>query len=160
MPMIEGWEVSPDRKKVLEKMLSTDPIGEPLLVSKCQLQADRGTIIASDNGFSWRIKMTGNTALIKAGKSKWVRWYDVNQIINEKPNKGMIKIEMFKRKKGALVTKNGKPKVFRWRFILNRKKNEPKDHFKQRRQDFYRVMNEIFQRNKPDEIPAVSDSRM
>ena len=88
MPLIEGWELSSDRVKVLEKIQDSDPIGDPLIVSKCQLQPDHGTFVASNDGFAWRIKVTANTPLIKSGKSKWVRWYDVHQIINEKPQKG------------------------------------------------------------------------
>jgi len=157
---MEGWELSPDRKKVFEKMMATDPIGDPILISKCQLGRQYGTLIVSNNGFAWRLKGGYRTSVYQIGTTKWVRWHDVSRIIPEKPEKGVIKIECFKRKKGNLVVKKGKPKIFRWRAIVNQNKGEKKHHFIERRKDFYRLMNEIFERNKVLQIPEVSDSRM
>jgi len=34
MPIISGWEVSPDRIKKYEKMMSTDDVGDPIITSK------------------------------------------------------------------------------------------------------------------------------
>ena len=61
MPIIEGWEVSPDRLDKFEKMLRTDPIGDPILTTKCMLGGDNGFLIVSDNGLAWRIQVSYGT---------------------------------------------------------------------------------------------------
>lgn len=160
MAVLEGWELSPDRKEKFDKMMADDDIGEPILISKCKLGKEHGLLIVSDNGFAWRIKVGFNTPLYKSGTSKWVRWHDVSRIIPDKPSKGRIKIECFKRKNGALKMKKGKPKTFRWRATVERNKGEDKAYFKERRKDFYRLMNEIYERNKVEQPPAASDSRI
>jgi hypothetical protein len=157
----EGWELSSDRQEKFDKMLSTDPIGDPIITSKCMLGSDNGFLVASNNGFAWRIQIGfGTTApAFKAGKSKWVRWHDVANFIPKKP--GMILAELKIRKNGALVTdKKGAPKTKRWRLILRKNKDEEKDHFKQRAASFYDVMMEIFNQYKTDENPPTSDSRI
>ena len=80
MPIMSGWEVSPDRVEKFEKMLSTDPVGDPIITSKCKLDRENGFIVASDNGFAWRIQTGFSTSMYSMGKSKWVRWHDVDRI--------------------------------------------------------------------------------
>ncbi|MFW9823439.1 MAG: hypothetical protein ACFFE4_10915 [Candidatus Thorarchaeota archaeon] len=159
MPIKEGWELSPDRHEKFEKMMSTDPIGDPIITSKCMLDRDNGLLVVSDNGFAWRVQAGMSTSMYSMGKSKWVRWHDVANFIPKKP--GFILAEVKVRKKGALETdKKGNIKTKRWRLIVRSNKNEPKDHFKQRAASFYDVMMEIFNQYKTDENPPESDSRI
>ncbi len=158
MPFIQGWEVSPGREKMFEKILETDPVGDPIITSKCKLDKENGFLVASDNGFSWRIKMGYSTALMSAGKSKWVRWYDVYNIIPK--GNGQIMVQFKKRKNGLLIIdKKGNYKLGQWKLTLNRNSDEPKDNFKQRQQNFAMIMTEIFNRNKGTDVET-SDSRM
>jgi len=161
MSVLKGWELSPDRKELYDKIIEQDPIEDPILISKCRLGKNHGLLVVSDNGFAWALKFSFRSSWWDMGKTKWVRWHDVSRIIPAKPKKGYIKVECYKRKNGELVTKrSGTPKVFRWKVIVERNKGEDKSHFKQRRSDFYRLMEEIYNRNKPSEIPVTSDSRM
>ena len=80
MPILNGWEVSSDRVEKYEKMISQDPVGDPVIASKCKLGTDNGLLIASTNGFSWRISAGMRTSMYSMGKSKWVRWHDVDRI--------------------------------------------------------------------------------
>ncbi|MHA2394425.1 MAG: hypothetical protein ACXAEX_21005 [Promethearchaeota archaeon] len=171
MPIIEGWEVSPDRHEKFEKMLSTDPIGDPLLTTKCMLGSDHGFLVVSDNGLAWRIQITyGTTApVFKTGKSKWIRWHDVANIIpisgqkmGTKTNKpGWVFLEVKRRKKGTLVTdKRGNPKTKKWRLIIRPNKNEEKSHFNQRLATFYDLLMELFNKFRIDENLPISDSRI
>ncbi len=52
MPIMSGWEVSPDRVDKFEKMLNTDPVGDPIITSKCRLGKDNGLLVASNNEFA------------------------------------------------------------------------------------------------------------
>ncbi len=166
MPIKEGWEVSPDRIKMYEKIMSTDPVGDPIITSKCTLGSDNGFLVVSDNGFAWRLKMgykqvRGGALRIglSAGKSKWVRWHDVANII---PKKNRVIIAQIKiRKKGALkVDGKGNPKIKKWKLVLDKNKGETKDQWKKRLDDFNGIMLEIFNRNKVETNPATSDTRM
>ncbi len=160
MPVMEGWELSSDRKDVFDKMVSSDPIGDVLITSKCKLGSEHGTLLVSDNGFAWRLKVGFNTPMYKTGTSKWVRWHDVSQIIPLNEAKGVLKIECFKRKKGSLIMKKGNPAVFAWKATLEQNKGEDKVHFTERRKDFYRIMSDIFEKNKTTPPPEISDSRV
>jgi hypothetical protein len=131
-----------------------------LLTSKCKLGSQHGTLLVSDNGFAWDLKAGFNTPMYKMGTSKWVRWHDVSQILPLNETKGVLKIECFKRKNGALIMKKGNPLIFAWKATLEPNKGEDNVHFAARRKDFYRIMSEIFERNKSDQIPNVSDSRI
>lgn len=158
--VLKGWELSPDRKSMYDKIVSEDDLGETLLTSKCKLGREHGLIVVSNNGFAWRLKIGFNTPMYKAGTSKFVRWHDVADIKAKSEDKGVLLIECYKRKKGTLVNKGGKPKTFRWKATLERNKDEDKGHFVARRKDFYRLMKEIYERNKVEQPPEVSDSRM
>lgn len=164
MPIKEGWEVSRDRIKEFEKMVGQDDVGDPIITSKCRLGGDYGFLIASNNGFAWRIHGTGGMKwsairmAASAGKSKWVRWYDVADITPKKP--GLVLMHVKLRKKGALVMKKGKPKIIRWKIVMDRNKDEPKQLFLQRREAFYDVLMEIFNRNRVETDPEMSDSRI
>jgi hypothetical protein len=145
--------------RIYQELLAEDPVGDPILTTLIQFQKKVSGIIAvSDNGISWRLV----DRVIAGGsyKNKWIRWHDVARIIPENIKKGKLKLEMYKRKNGALImNKKGEPKRFRWRFWIGRAKGEPKKLFKAKRKDYYRLMNEIFEKNKTDEIPLISDSR-
>jgi len=161
MPFLDGWELSPDREGMLDKIMESDPVGEPILTSKCGLDRENGLIVVGENGFSWRIKAGFGTSMYSMGKSKWVRWGDVDEIIPAKPEKGVIKIQMYKRDKdGNLVMKGNKPKVTKWKLSVDRNKEEDKNHYINRRKDFFRLMNELYEKYKSPEPPAVSDSRI
>lgn len=158
--VLKGWELSPDRQGMYDKIMSEDDMGEAVITSKCKLGKEHGLLVVSDNGFAWRLKIGFNTPMYKAGTSKFVRWHDVANITAKNAEKGVLLIECYKRKKGSLVMKKGTPKVFRWKATLERNKDEDKNHFIERRKDFYRLMTEIFERNKVEQPPSASDSRM
>ena len=159
MPIIPGWELSSDRGDMFNKMMGMDPIGDPLLTSKCKLDADNGLLIVSETGFSWRLKMGMNTPLMSAGKSKWVRWHDIADIMPKKD--GVLILFVKVRKDSALIVdKKGNPKIKKWRLILNANKNEDKHHFIERRAQFNTLMIEIFNHNKGTVDPPTSDSRI
>ncbi len=156
---MKGWEVSPDRVSIFEKILSSDPIDDPIITSKCKLDNENGFLIVSDNGFSWRIKMGMRSGIASSGKSKWVRWHDVADIVPKKPGQILVLLKI--RKKGSLlIDKKGNPKIKKWKLTLNKNKNEPTDHFRQRQPYFNQIMSEIHNNNKVDIDPPTSDSRM
>ena len=101
MPIREGWEVSPDRGPMYEKIMSKDPVGDPIITTKTKLDRENGFLVVSDNGFAWRIKMGMSTSMYSAGKSKWIRWHDVAGMQPKKP--GVLIVELKIRKKGALI---------------------------------------------------------
>ncbi|MHA2430108.1 MAG: hypothetical protein ACXACC_03630 [Promethearchaeota archaeon] len=160
MPIMEGWEVSPDRVEKYEKMMGQDDVGDPIITSKCRLSKENGFMVMSDNGFAWRIQITAmRGSMYSAGKSKWVRWHDVNNIQLQKP--GVIIVWVNKRKHGDLIIDGkGNPKLKKWKLILQQNKNEPKDHFRRRQSMFFDIMAEIYNRNRVEEIPSTSDSRI
>ncbi|MFX1460611.1 MAG: hypothetical protein ACFFBT_14190 [Promethearchaeota archaeon] len=160
MPIMEGWEVSPDRVEKYEKMMGQDDVGDPIITSKCRLGKENGFLVMSDNGFAWRIQITAmRGSMYSAGKSKWVRWHDVNSIQQKKP--GVLYVWVNKRKNGALVIDGkGNPKLKKWALILQQNKNEPKDHFRQRQAIFFNIVAEIYNRNRVETIPPTSDSRI
>ncbi|MGB5909821.1 MAG: hypothetical protein WBH31_01370 [Promethearchaeia archaeon] len=160
MPIMEGWEVSPDRVEKYEKMMGQDDVGDPIITSKCRLSKENGFLIVTDNGFAWRIQVTYmRGSMYSMGKSKWVRWHDVNNIQLQKP--GVIILWVNKRKNGELIIDGkGNPKLKKWKLILQQNKNEPKPHFRQRQADFFNIFAEIYNRNRVEEIPSRSDSRI
>lgn len=158
---MSGWEVSSDRVDKYEKMLSSDPIGDPIITSKCRLARENGLLIASNNGFAWRIQMTAmRGSIYSAGKSKWVRWHDVDRIDLKK--EGVLITYIKVRGKGGTLKIDGKgnPKLKKWPLILIQNKNEDKGHFLQRRSAFFSIMSDIFTQNKGDTDPPTSDSRI
>lgn len=160
MPIMNGWEVSPDRVEKFEKILSSDPLGDPIITSKCKLGKDNGLIVAGNNGFAWRIQAGMRTSMYSMGKSKWVRWHDVGRIDLKK--EGVIFVYIKIREKNGTLKFDGKgnPKLKKWLFVVNQNKDEEKGHFLQRRSNFYQIMSDIFNQNKGDTDPPTSDSRI
>ena len=160
MPILDGWEVSSDRVEKFEKIISSDPIGDPLIASKCRLGKDNGLIVASNNGFAWRIQTGFSTSMYSMGKSKWVRWHDVDRIDLKK--EGFLLAYIKVRDKNGTLKLDGKgnAKLKKWALILNRNKDEDKGYFMQRRSAFFGVMSDIFNQNKGDTDPPTSDSRI
>ncbi|MFX1260432.1 MAG: hypothetical protein ACFFAN_21495 [Promethearchaeota archaeon] len=160
MPIMEGWEVSPDRVEKFEKMMGQDDVGDPIITSKCRLSKENGFLVVTDNGFAWRIQVTYmRGSYMSMGKSKWVRWHDVSNIQLKKP--GVIILWVNKRKNGALIPgKKGMPKQKKWLLILQQNKGEPKPHFRQRQADFFNIFSQIYGRNRVETSPSMSDSRI
>ena len=157
--ILEGWEISSDRMEYYEKIISTDPVGNPIITSKCKLDRENGLLIVSDNGFAWRIRMGFTTGFGSIGKSKWVRWHDVSNITPRK--EGVILVELKIRKYGSLLLDGaGNPRKKRWKFTIQQNKDEPRPNFIQRQQNFNNIMSEIYNRNKGETDPPTSDSRM
>jgi len=142
--------------------MRTDPIGDPIMTSKCKRRDDNGFLIASNNGFAWRIQLGmshGAYAGLYAGKSRWVRWHDVHSIIRKRD--GVLLIKIKKRKKGKLIVyRKGNPKLLKWQMVLKKNKREEKAHFLQRKAAFYDIMVDLFNRNKGEIDPPTSDSRI
>ena len=160
MPIMSGWEVSPDRVEKFEKMLSTDPIGDPIITSKCKLDRENGFIVASDNGFSWRIQSGFGTSMYSMGKSKWVRWHDVDRIDLKKEGIILTYIKVREKNGNLKIDGQGNPKLKKWTFKCHPNKNEDKGHYAQRRAVFYNIMSDLFNRNKGDTDPPTSDTRL
>jgi len=164
MPIMSGWEVSPDRIEKYEKMLATDDVGDPILTSKCRLKAgmkiENGLLIVSDKGWSWRIKAGYNTAMVSMGKSKWVRWHDVGRLEDKKGKIVFVYVKARAKNGPVKLDGKGNPKLKKWFFALDKNKNEEKDHYLQRRSAFFSIMSDIFNQNKGDVDPPTSDSRI
>lgn len=160
MPLMDGWEVSPDRIEKYEKMISQDPVGDPILASKCRLGKDNGLLVGATNGFSWRIQAGMSTSMYSMGKSKWVRWHDVDRIDLRKEGILFVYVKV-RQKDGSLkIDGKGNPKLKKWMLVLNRNKDEDKGHFAQRRAAFHSVLSDIFNQNKGESDPPTSDSRI
>jgi len=142
-------------------MMDTDNVGDPIITSKCRINQENGFLVASNNGFAWRIQITyGRGSIYSSGKSKWVRWHDVDRLDLRKPGviNAFVKI---RNKDGTLkIDKKGNPKLVKFGLILQQNKNEEKTHFRQRQADFFGILEDIFNRNKGDSDPPTSDSRM
>ena len=164
---MQGWEVSPDRLDMFQKMESSDPLGETILTTKCKLDKENGFLVVSENGFAWRIKMGFGQyaakgairAAASSGKSKWVRWCDVADFVPKKA--GVVLVFVKIRKNGELkVDKKGNAKTKKWKFIVNKNKGEEKDHFKQRRDAFGDILKKLLEQYRPETDPNISDSRI
>ncbi len=160
MPIMSGWEVSPDRIEKFEKMLSSDPVGDPIITSKCKLNKDIGFIVASTNGFSWKIQGGMRTSMYSMGKSKWVRWHDVDKIDLKKEGVLLVYIKVREKNGPLKIDGKGNPKLKKWQLVLNQNKNEEKSHFRQRQAAFFGIMSDIFNPRKVDTDPPTSDSRI
>jgi len=160
MPIISGWEISPDRVEKYNKMLSTDPLGDTIITSKCKLGKDNGLLVASDNGFAWRIQAGMGTSYMSMGKSKWVRWHDVDRIDLKKEGIILTYLKVRDKNGNLKIDGQGNPKLKKWTLKCHPNKKEDKGHYAQRRADFYNIMSDIFNRNKVDTDPPTSDSRI
>ncbi|MFX1481463.1 MAG: hypothetical protein ACFFCI_25570 [Promethearchaeota archaeon] len=158
---MEGWEVSPDRVEKFEKMMGQDDVGDPIITSKCRLSKEDGFLVVSDNGFAWRITVTYmRGSMMSMGKSKWVRWHDVNNIVEKKPGVLILWVVVRQKDGSPKIDKKGNPKLKKWLLILQKNKGEEKPHFRQRQADFYNVFFPIYDRNKVETPPQTSDSRI
>jgi hypothetical protein len=166
MPIIEGWEVSPNRIEKYEKIVSSDQVGEPILTSKCALNNDNGFLIVSENGIAWRIKVSagqvfqmGAMSAALSGKSKWIRWCDVFYI--EPKKKGQILVAIKKRQNGILnLDKKGNYRLNKWTLTIKPNSEETGENFSDRQRSFKSIMFEIFDQYKVEDDPPTSDSRM
>jgi len=162
MPIMSGWEVSPDRIEKYNKIMSTDDVGDPIITSKCKLSwAGRGMangyIVVSNNGIAWRIY---GGSYVTAGKSVWVRWFDVSRIDRKKDGFLIVKIKRREPNGSLWMDRKGNLKLKQWSLKLKRNKYEDNGHFLQRRSDFYNILSDIFNQNKGDSDPPTSDSRI
>ncbi len=162
MPIMSGWEVSPDRIEKYNKIMSTDDVGDPIITSKCKLSWSgrgmaNGYIVVSNNGIAWRIQ---GGSYVTAGKSVWVRWFDVSRI--DRKSDGFLRVYVkIRKKKGSLMMDNKEhPRLRKWSFQLKRNKNEEYSNFLQRKSAFFGIMSDIFNQNKGDSDPPTSDSRI
>jgi len=164
MPLMSGWEVSPDRIEKYEKMLATDDVGDPILTSKCKLKAgmsiDNGFIIVSDKGWAWRIQAGMNTPMISMGKSKWIRWHDVAKLEAKKEKAVFVYVKARAKNGPVKLDGKGNPKLKKWFLVLDKNKDEDKGHFLERRKAFFGLLNDIWTANKGDVDPPTSDSRI
>jgi len=162
LPLKEGWEVPPDRREKVEKILRNDEVGDPILTSKCVLvqQQANGVLVVSNKGIAWREKKSALRVLDLSfsTSSKWVRWHDVAFIIPKKA--GSIIVEAKKRKNGVLVIgKRGIPKTIDLKFIIKRNQKETKSQFEQRKTEFNTIMLELFKKYRSNTNLRTSDSR-
>jgi hypothetical protein len=160
MPIMSGWEVSPDRVEKFEKILNKDPIGDPIITSKCKLDRENGFIVASNNGFSWRIQAGMGTSYMSMGKSKWVRWHDVDRIDLKKEGIILTYIKVREKNGNLKIDGKGNQKLKKWTLKCHPNKKEDKGHYAQRRAEFFNIMSDLFNRNKGDTDPPTSDTRI
>ena len=172
MPIIQGWEVSQDRIEIFTKMITTDPLGEPIITSKCVLDSENGLLVVGENGFSWKLKigfkqMAGRPSYrfgpgmgrYQIEKHKWVRWCDVSNVIPKRD--GQVIVELKIRKGGALIyDKKGRFKVKKWKLTIRQNKGEDKTKFKARLSSFNSIMIDIFNKHRVQIDPPSSDSRL
>ncbi|MFX0033678.1 MAG: hypothetical protein ACFE8E_10310 [Candidatus Hodarchaeota archaeon] len=161
MPIMEGWEVSEDRVEKYDKMMGQDDVGDPIITSKCRLSKENGFLVVTDNGFAWRIHVTYmRGSYMSMGKSKWVRWHDVQNIQEKKPGVIILWVVVRTKEGQYKPDKKGNPKLKKWLLILQQNKHEEKVHFRQRQADFFNIFSEIYNRNRVETVPATSDSRI
>ena len=162
MPLKEGWEVSPDRQYIFEKILSTDDVGDPIITSKTKDGLTWGFLLVSNKGFAFRQKkiILEFLSYTPRTSNKWVRWHDVADIVPKNP--GSILVEVKKRKEGLLLIDKrfDVPKTKNWKLTITLNKNENKIHFKQRKAEFNSIMMELFNQYKSDSDPLTSESRI
>ena len=157
MPIREGWELSPDRKEQYDLLIEKYPVGEPILISKCRFEPENGLMVVSDNGFAWRMKAGFKGSFGVHGKYKWIRWHDFAEIKLKK--KGQLLLFVKKRKNGELIlNRKGQPKTTKYIITLKPNQGEEKSKWKQRREGFYDIITEIYNRNKGDSDPPTSDT--
>ena len=98
-------------------------------------------------------------AAMSRGKSKWVRWHDVANIIPKKNSQVLVELKI--RKKGSLIlNKKGNYKVKRWKLTIRQSKGEQKAQWIQRLESYNKIISDIYLRNKVETDPPTSDSRM
>jgi len=161
LPIIEGWEIPPDRIKTYEKMMEIDDIGDPIITSKCQSGGENGVLIASTNGYAWRIKLsTGRIALgalyggalgagaAIAGNYTWVRWHEIADIIPLKKAGVKVKLKRYNKNGELLLDKKGNIKTRNNRLWIMKNNGESRAHIKQRVQDFPNIMIDLWNRYK------------
>jgi len=165
MTIKTGWEVSSDREKQFEDLMANNPIGNPIITSKCIFDGKKGFLVLGDNGFAWKVKIGVGSTLLDVGKKKWVRWYDVADILSKK--KGEVEVLAYERMKtgdikldtGAFSSTKGELKTKKLKLKLMKNKKEPKDQWKEREESFHSVLMEIFSKYKVESPPAESDSK-
>ncbi len=159
MPIMEGWEVSPDVIDFYQEILTEYAIGDTIITSKCKLNNDSGLLVVSDNGFAWKIKPGGTTSFYNYGKKKWIRWHDVQNITPKK--NGQVLVEIKIRKTGKLIVdKKGIPKITKWKLTIIPNKKEDKNQWKKREESFNDLLLKIYNQYKSVTDPPVSDSVM
>ena len=175
-PIMEGWEVPTNKVKMYDGLMNNVPIGDPIITSPCQRAKSgaarspvNGFLVISENGFAQRNLAVSPGILITVAldgvreatgiKDKWVRWHDVANIIPKKP--GQVQVVLKARKKGAIVlNKKGNYKTKKWKLTINKHKDEKKDHFRERKASFFKIVSEIYNRNRVEIDPPTSDSKM
>jgi hypothetical protein len=127
---MKGWEISPDKIKIYEKMMEDDFIGDPIITSKCSLAGPaemekKGVLIASTNGFAWKSKtrvasvvgaaviggawLAGNVSA--RAVNKWMGWHDVYDIKKKKDHSVIILSKIAKKpRKNDEIVSNKKEK--------------------------------------------------
>ena len=158
MPILPGWEMSPDRKAWFEKIKSIYNVGDPILTSKCKRSQDNGVLLVTDRGFAWRLKIGFRNVLLDPGRTKWwIRWHDLYEILPKKPGKIIIRVK--KREKGKLLLdENGNYRLARLVLQLVRNKNEEKDHWLQRQNSFNDIFMQLHEKYRGDIDPPTSDT--
>ena len=156
---MEGWEISPDRVGKVEKINSMYDVGDLIITSKCKRGNGNGFLVVSDKGFAWRIHAGFSTGVTAMGNNMWIRWHDLFDVMEKKP--GIILIRVKKRNmksKELILDKNGNYNFKKWKLVLIQNKNEPKEHYRSRKQSFYDIFMQIWEAHKTSEDPSHSDT--
>ena len=159
MPIKSGWEISQDRVDKFDKIRSMYNIGDPIITSKCKRSGGDGFLVVTDRGFAWRIHAGFSTGVTAMGNNMWINWDDLYEIIPKKP--GLILVQVKKRNmktKELVLKKNGDYNFKKWKLLIYRNKNEPKDHLKARKQDFNSLFTQIWEAHRSSEDPYTTDS--
>ncbi len=159
MPILEGWEVSPDRTDKVDKMHSMYNIGDMIITSKCKRGNGQGFLVVSDRGIAWRIHASFNTGVAAMGNNMWVIWNDLFEVLPKKPGIILVKVKKRNMKtKELILDKKGNYRLKQWKLSIVRNKNEPKEHFFSRRDSFNSIFNQIWEAHRTSEDPSYSDS--
>lgn len=99
------------------------------------------------------------TSLVSKFGKKWIRWYDVADIVHLK--EGTIQVHI-KKRKGGILSKDtsGNQKIIKRKLKVKKHKKELKSLFLERQENFYNIIIDIFNRNKVETAPSESDSIM
>ena len=159
MPIIPGWEISPDRIGKVEKMFSMYDIGDMILTSKYKRGSGDGFLVCGDRGFAWRIHAGFSTGVYAMGNNMWIRWHDLYEVLPKKP--GVIFVRVKKRNmktKQLVLDKKGEYTFKKWKLSIVRNKGEPKDHYLGRLNAFNTLFVQIWEAHRGEGDPPTSDS--
>jgi len=87
----------------------------------------------------------------------WIRWHDLYEILPKRSGKVIIRVKK-RKKRELLLDKNGNYRLAKWTLRLRRNKNEDKDHWLQRKNNFNDIFIKLHEKYRGDSDPPTSDT--